>query len=475
MNSELEKYRNMRICVAVSGGKDSMALLHYLHVHGGEYGITLSALNCDHGIWGEASARDSAFVKKWCEERSIPLLMFKWNAPPSVSKTEENARFWRVFQCYEVATRPNAEWEGEVIPEIFTDDGTWQGVDAVATAHHLNDNAETVLFNLARGCGLSGASGICDSMKGYEWDTIHPLIGCTREEIDEYIAVNNIPYVDDESNFTDDYTCNKIRHTVLPELEKAVPGAAKAIYRFSRLAAEDEEYLSRQAKKLVVSCPPYGEGILLCEERVIFKRAALDIVNGYQLKDYTSEHAERLYRLQFAENGKKFEFLGLTAFKEEGKVVIVSDMFLSWQNDGMPFPLAEKRVADNYCGQFFWVIYEQYLEEDMKHVRDYRETTAAKLEDIKLLKFDIDAVPDNAVVRFMREGDRFEKFGGGTKKLGDYFTDKKIPVRVRRTVPLVAVGSDILAVGGLEISDKIKVTQNTKQVGYIVCADYSKY
>ena len=103
-----------------------MALLHYFDAHKLGYGITLSALNCDHKIRGEASARDSAFVREWCAERNIPLYFFEWNT--DLPKTEANARFWRL-KCY----------------------SNVQGVDAVATAHHMNDNAETVLFNLARG------------------------------------------------------------------------------------------------------------------------------------------------------------------------------------------------------------------------------------------------------------------------------------------------------------------------------------
>lgn len=452
-----------------------MALLHYLYVHCAEHSITLSALNCDHGIRGEASARDSAFVKQWCLSHKIPLLCFRNTSAADSMKNEEFARYWRVFKCYTMATRPSTDWQGSERPEILTDDGIWRGADAVATAHHMDDNAETVLFNLARGSGLSGVSGICDSLNGYELDKIHPLINCSRAEIDAYVAENDIPYVEDETNLTDDYTRNKIRHNVLPALEEAVPGATRAIYRFSRIAAEDDEYLSRQAKKLLVRCPPYGDGIAFCEERVLFKRAALKIIGGYNLKDYTSEHAERLFNLQFAEKGKKFEFLGLTAFKEDGKIVLISDTFLKWRNDGMPFYTAKKQDADNYCGQFFWVCSEPYLEEDMEHVRDSQSCGRLQAEELKRLKFDMDAVPESAVVRFMKEGDRFTKFGGGTKKLGDYFTDKKIPVRVRKIVPLVAVDNDILLIGGEEISDKVKVTDGTKNVGYLICADYTAF
>ncbi len=84
------------------------------------------------------------------------------------------------------------------------------------------------------------------------------------------------------------------------------------------------------------------------------------------------------------------------------------------------------------------------------------------------MKFSVDAIPENAVVRNMKAGDRFEKFGGGTKNLGDYFTDKKIPKSIRGAIPLIAGGNEILAVCGIEISDKIKVTQKTEKIGHII-------
>lgn len=421
---ELAKYADMKICVAVSGGKDSMALLHYLYTRAREYGITLSALNCDHKIRGETSARDSAFVKEWCGEHNIPLSFFVWQTERE--KTESAARAWRL-ECYRKALE--------------------SGADAVATAHHMNDNAETVLFNLARGSSLSGMKGITDGA-----GIIRPLISCTRGQIDNYIRENNIPYVEDESNFTDDYTRNKIRHNVLPELEKAVPNAVNAIYRFSRLAADDEEYFDGIIKERnLVKRIPQGAEIAFCKEKVIFRRAVLKGLRSFQsdIKDYTAEHLERLYNLQFAENGKRFGFLNLTAYKEEGKIAIIKETDIFCEE--VPF---KNFCGDSFCGQLF-IICES----------EGRGNT-------KTLKFDPGCIPESAVIRFMKAGDKFKRFGGGTKSLGDYFTDKKIPQRIRKQIPLIADGSEVLAVGGVEISDKIKITEKTEKIYYLVCDDY---
>lgn len=446
MKIDLSKYCGMNICVAVSGGCDSMALLHYLLAHGKEYGISVSAVNFDHGMRGEASACDSAFVADYCKEMGVPLLFYKWE-DESVQKSETSARNWRRERYIEAAERFNA---------------------VIATAHHLNDNAETVLFNLARGSGLSGLTGIGDTDLCASGDKavklIRPLISCSREEIEEYIAENGIPYVDDQTNFTDNYTRNKIRHNVLPELEKAVPNAARAIYRFSRIAAEDEEYFENLIKeRKLVKHTSFGYEVAHCVEKPIFKRAVLQVINDCGLKDYTSEQLERLHDLQFCEKGKKFEFLGLTAYSEEGKIAICIYQTLDYSQNVQPFYDYCSAKQSTFCGQILQIVRAENFKDE-----------PLKFKNPKTLKFDFDKIPQTAVIRFMCEGDKFKKFGGGTKNLGDYFTDKKIPVRIRKYIPVVANGNEILIVCGVEISDNVKVCGNTKTVAFCVAEGYVK-
>lgn len=418
----LSVYANRRICVAVSGGRDSMALLNLIYTHMREYGITLTALNCDHKIRGASSERDSAFVKKFCADKNIPLTFFEWNYDGV--KTEESARIWR-RQCYESVLNC--------------------GVDFVATAHHMNDNAETVLFNLARGASVSGLSGIYDSGR-----IIHPLIECTRAQIDEYVLKNNVPFVDDETNFSDGYTRNKIRHNVLPELERAVPSAVKNIFCLSRLAIEDEEYFREQIEKReILTFFKFGTAIKSCES-VIFKRAAVQAIKNFKRKDYTQEHLKRLYELSFAEKGKKFEFLGLTAYAENDKIILTEEKDFS----SAAYPL-NGYDTESFCGSRLII-------------------TDKAPTGQKFLKADGGKISENAVIRFRRDGDRFKKYKGGTKSLGDFLTDRKIPLYLRDRIPLIADGSEILAVCGVEISDKIKTDENTENTLYIISDNFSE-
>lgn len=435
MYIELTPYRNKRICVALSGGKDSIALTHYLLTNAKQYGITVLAVNFDHRMRGEESQRDSAFVKKYCKDNGVECLFYEWQGERL--EGELSARRWR-YACYE-----------EIIKNGLA--------DCVATAHHMNDNAETVLFNLARGASLSGVVGITDNASRC---IIRPMIGVSRADIDEYIITNNLPFVEDSTNLTDDYTRNKIRHNVLPQLEKAVPGAVENIFRFSRLAAEDEEYFNRQVIQILQK---RGDGFIIksCTEPVIFKRALKKVITHFGKTDYTSAQMRTVYEMQWLNCGKKFCFLGLIAIREEGGVAICrqSDRFC----DCAKVPFFEHLNNKNrYFGNQLAYITTQEGE-DLGCLKNAQTS--------KMLCFDLDKIPATAVIRFKQDGDKFTKFGGGTKSLGDYLTNKKVPQALRASVPLVCNGNEVLIVGGVEISDGVKITEETKRTCSITCAN----
>lgn len=446
MKVDLSRYSGLTICVALSGGRDSIALAHYLSVNAGGQGIKLFALNCEHGLRGDASKRDSAFVEKWCASTGIPLLKYEKDCLALAENlrvgVEEAARVWR-RECYLDAAKKLGA--------------------AIATAHHANDNAETVLFNIARGAALSGACAIGDAElagdDGFAAKIVRPLIGCTRAEIDEYIAENRLEFVEDESNQSQQFTRNYIRFNALSQLEKAVPAAVKGIYRFSRLAAEDEGYFKGLIERENLVEGVYG-GVKIksCGEKVIFRRAALIALKTLNpdIKDYTFEQFERLFAMQSAENGKKFEFLSLVAFKDGDGIYICKGESLK-SND---YSLGLREYLSGNCRGFCGV--------KLQLTPEYAANNEVFEKFAKALKLDLDKVPSDAVIRFRRAGDVFEKFGGGTKSLGDFLTDKKIPIYLRERIPLICDGSRVLVVCGVEIAERVKITPSTKNVLYIL-------
>ncbi len=215
------------VLCAVSGGADSMCLLHLLWKQRQERGLRIVAAHFEHGLRGEESLRDAAFVEDWCREQGIPCVMehgdVKAFAAARGLGIEEAARELR----YAFLLR-----QAEAL-----------ACTRIATAHNADDNAETLLLHLCRGSGSAGLGGI-PPQRG---QIVRPLLGCTRGEIEDYLRENAVPHVEDGSNQRDDCARNLLRHRVTPELRRLNPAFAAAAGRTAALLRRDEDCLSQQA------------------------------------------------------------------------------------------------------------------------------------------------------------------------------------------------------------------------------------
>ena len=417
------------VAVALSGGKDSVCLLHLLLKNAKQLNITVKALNVEHGIRGEQSKADSEFVKRQCEVLGVPL---KQIFVDSVAFARANG-----LSVEEGARKLRYDFFKSALQEGFC--------TKIATAHHLSDNIETLLLNLLRGTSPSGFKGIPEVAWGGK--LIRPLLYVEKGKIDEYVNAEGLPFVVDDTNFCDDYTRNYLRLSVIPTLKERFPEMESALLRFSSLVSADDEILTERAKAEV--CVD-GEtlSVKIDLPTPIFSRACIMAMKGLGVKkDYEKAHIDALISLKDCQTGKKISLLnGVEAIKEYSKITfyktkIVSDFVASFAFGKTPLKSGELIVDD---------------------VENLQESST------KILKFDANAIPENAVIRYRQKGDKFTKFGGGTKNLSDYLTDKKIPLRERDCIPLIAQGSTILAVCGVEISDDIKITDKTSRVCGIV-------
>lgn len=414
---------NETIAVALSGGADSVALLHYILNSCELYQIKVNAINIEHGIRGEDSKNDTAFVEKLCKDLDIELIKYTVDCP---SFAKEN--------------KMTLEQAGRVLRyNCFYDAINSGKCDKVATAHHLSDNAESVLFNLFRGTGLKGVCGIeenyCDKI-------IRPFLNVSKSEITEYINAHNLSFVTDASNFDDDYTRNYIRLNVMPEIKKAFPEAEKSITRFSKIAKVENDYMDEQAQKSLTIEEDYAE-IKLPIHPALLGRCAIKAMQALgTTKDWEKVHIDALEMLSTLKNGVKFNLKnGIIAIKEYEKIVLFreKDKF-------------EKEIPFSLGAKFF-----NGFNLEIKKVE-----SSVNLKDGFFA--DASKIPPSAVLRTKRDGDKITKFGGGTKKLSDYLTDKKVPLRLRNNLVVLADGKDILAIFGVAISDKIKVDENTKTI-----------
>ena len=215
---EIKIDKNLKIGVAVSGGVDSMVMLNLLR----DAGAKIVVVNIEHGIRGDASRRDSKFVRNYCKRHEIECLSYNVNSPEYAVEQGISIELAARTLRYEVF-------------DALLNDGV---VDVIALAHHLNDQVETVLMRMFRGTGIKGLRGIVDR-PGY----IHPMLGFTKAELREYASAHRIPYKEDATNFDSEYTRNYIRHEIIPHVKLRFPGFEYAVAKLAKSAEELEDFM----------------------------------------------------------------------------------------------------------------------------------------------------------------------------------------------------------------------------------------
>ena len=407
------------VAVALSGGKDSVCLLHLLLSLREELNITVKAVHVDHSIRGKDSENDANFVKNYCEKLGVLVKVFKVDAPRFSKQNnlslEQGARALRygVFKS--------------VLDSGFA--------NLIATAHHKNDNFESLLFNIFRGTGLKGAGGIPSKNGG----VVRPLLSVTREEIDRYVQENNLPFTQDLTNFSSEFSRNYIRNEIVPKIVERFPNAVNAGAKFSAICKEEDEFLQKLSSEIITQ----KDGNLyipLSSDGVLVKRAIILALSRLGLeKDYEYVHVLDVFNLKNLQSGAKTTLpKNIVAQKEYDYIVLYID---NEQKNQAVYPF---RVGSF---DFDGAIYE--------------------ISSIGgSLKFDGDKIPKDAVIRTRRDGDVFKKFGGGTKKLKEFLIDKKIPLSIRDKLPLIAKDNTVYLIFGVEISSDIKITSETTNVLY---------
>ena len=240
MNEIVEKVRafaqenelfapGQRMCAAVSGGADSMALLRLLLLVQPVFGYELTACHVNHGLRGEPADRDEAFVRAECARLNVPLRVFH---PADVGAA--------------VPAHPGEDWARKLRYACF-DALRAGGIDVVATAHTATDQTETLLFRLARGAGLHGAAGIRPSRPGF----CRPLLCLTRAETEQVCTACGQRWVTDETNASDAYARNRLRHAALPALRSVNEAAEENFARFCEKAARADAYFAQRAEELL--------------------------------------------------------------------------------------------------------------------------------------------------------------------------------------------------------------------------------
>lgn len=411
--------------VATSGGIDSMSLLHFLNSNKEKLDIEIVAIHVDHCI-REVSYRDAEFVAEYCRNNRIRCHKFRVDALKIAE--EKNIGI-------EQAAR-------EARYKVFDSLVSKGIVDKIALAHHESDQAETILLHIFRGSGLSGASGMDYKRGAY----IRPFLDLSKDEVNRYAYMNELPYVEDETNADSSYSRNFLRNEIIPKLKTRWPGLEQNIINFSKACKEDDDYIMSQSTFDAVMVDANAVHIPLIY--FVYPASIVNRVIMYSLNkigincDIERKHIAMIRNLSTADNGKKVNLPnGAVAIKEYEYLTVITH--------------TKTVVADRYPLETGKLNFADLYEINVKRTKSMSITPGVQLLDCA-------KVPKKAIWRVREKGDMFTKFGGGTKTLRTYLIDKKVPSRLRDTLPVLADGNNILAILGVEISDTVRVDKDTK-------------
>ncbi len=425
----LEEYinENDNVIIGVSGGADSMCLLHLLVSLKNHLNFNLTAVHVNHGIRETEADRDQKFVEASARKLGINLIVKKVDA---INYAKENC-----FTIEEAARNLRYKCFNEIVKN-----------GKIFVAHNASDQAETVLMHIARGASINGASGI----KKVNGNIYRPLLHVEREDILKYLASNQIDYILDSSNLDNKYHRNYIRNNVLVALKQVYPKVVRSICSFAESCSEDANFINSLLPK---------EYLLMQDGGVLLKT------------NFCHLHKALSFRLI----KRAFEMLGIYADIEKKHMQSVLE--LSFQRSGSILHLPHNVCAYKVYDGVFIEIDEQTKKTQSEQKFALKTLNFEPFGKISAKTVPVDSVDfkdgnhyvdynfvQGAVWRFKKNGDIFKKYKSGTKSLADYFTDQKVQRRLRDFVPVLAIENEILVVANMNISDKVKVTGNTKKV-----------
>lgn len=426
---------NDRVLIALSGGVDSVVLLnllHRLHFH-------VAAAHCNFQLRGDASDADERFCEEVCAAKNIPFFSRRFN-------TEQYAMNHGV--SVQMAARSlRYAWFSELLQH--------HGFTSIATGHHLNDQAETVLMNFVHGKSANSLRGI----PRRNGNIIRPLLDVPGTEILQYAAQNRLRWQTDQSNESDDYVRNFFRHQVLPVIEKVQPSAALNISRTASFLHEWNQLAVERIEQILHPCFEEREHDTLLHLQTIKQHPGAGVLLYSALSPYGFEGSILSDILAHAdESGKLFHSATHTITTHRDSLVI-TPLKVSNPTTVLLHAPGESVIFDN--------------KRITANVQVQQRSTIEHHNRIALL--DADNIRFPLRIRHWEKGDAFIPLGmTSSKKLSDFFIDRKISIPEKNRTPLVCSGENIIWVAGHRIDDRFKITEKTKQVLILQLETYAE-
>ncbi|TEB17225.1 tRNA(Ile)-lysidine synthase [Pelotomaculum sp. FP] len=437
-----------KVVVAVSGGADSVTLLHLLYLLKDELEISLHIAHLNHMLRGEESEEDARFVAGLAQSYGLPS---------TVQSIDVLAYREQRRNSVETAAR-------EVRYSFLSDVASQCGAKRVALAHQADDQAETILINFLRGSGTTGLKGIPPVRQG---GYVRPLLSLRRFEIERYCAENGLKFRTDSSNMKEVHLRNRVRHRLIPLLEKEYnPALVPALLRLGELCREEDEYFETRARQAYLGAlAGESEGCLTLRladlagvdlavrRRVI--RMAWAALAGHE-GTLSFQHVEDVIRL--IEGGRTGSSAILPGSVEAVRSYRFLELMREEERTGAPYyqhPLVIPGTT--HIPELDRTVYAELVPFDFRPDPKKLPPNEAVL--------DWDKLPKQLYVRRRKAGDVFHPFGmPAGMKLKDFFIKQKIPQAQRDRLPLVGTPEAIVWVPGLRAGERWKVDHTTKRI-----------
>lgn len=411
------------VAVGVSGGADSMALLHVLLELKDEFGMKIIACHVNHGIRGETADRDEKFVVEACKKLGVEARVLRADVPGTAKKMHLG-----VEEC---GRRIRYDFFNSVADGVI-----------IATAHTLSDRSETLLLNITRGASVKG---LC-SIPAVRGNIVRPLIDCTRADIEKYCSDNSIAFVTDETNFEDIYSRNRIRLNVIPELKKLNPSLEKAFLRLISNAEEENDFMdgfSREILGKVRLADGYDAGLLNKQHRAVRKRVIFEIINTETGIIPEAVHIEQVDGIL---SGGRTEIIGSTVVEVKNGILKINpetENYPDWECD------FDRLIAEAPFGK-------------IKGEIIHRNNLPPK-QSVHNKVLDYGSIVGHCVLRNRRPGDKMKLAGSScTKTLKKLFSEKHI--ENRNSAAVLADEAGICWVQGLGCADRCKIKAETDKI-----------
>ena len=414
------------VAIGVSGGADSMALLHVLLELRDEYNMNIIACHVNHGIRGETADRDEMFVIRECEKLGVEVHVLSADVPAGAERERLGVE--------EYGRKLRYEFFNSVADDVI-----------IATAHTLSDRCETLIFNITRGASVKGLCSIPDQRD----NIVRPLIDCTRDEIEKYCADNSIEYITDETNFEDIYSRNRIRLNVIPELKKLNPSVEKSFFRLISNAEEENDFISDFSKQITEKAKienGYDAHLISRQHSAVVKRVIAEIIISE-----TGLVPESIHISQVA------DILG------GGKTEIIGDTVVEVSNGVLKINPKTENISD---WEFDFTLFSAETPVGTIKAKILNKNKLPPKQFVHNKVLDYDSICGSLTIRNRRPGDKIRVAGSScTKTLKKLFNEKHL--ENRNNIPVLADELGVCWVQGLGCADRCKIKENTEKILFI--------